>query len=51
MSPIGTEAKRETTQEKYALLQQYVNGNGGSLRLDKNGKLVYITPQQQNKGM
>ena len=51
MSSIGVEAKRETPQEKYALLQQYVDGNGGSLRLDKNGKLVYISAQQQSKGI
>jgi hypothetical protein len=51
MSVIGDAAKRATTQEKYALLQQYVKGEGGSLRRDQNtGKLVYITRQQQSQG-
>jgi hypothetical protein len=51
MSSIGDEAKRETPQEKYVLLKQYVDGGGGSLRLNKLGKLVYISAQQQSKGI
>jgi hypothetical protein len=52
MSVIGDAANRATTQEKYALLQQYAKGGGGSLRRDQNtGKLVYITKQQQSQGI
>jgi len=50
MSIIGTTANRATTQEKYALLQQYVKGNGGTLRRDENtGKLVYVSKKFQDK--
>jgi len=52
MSVIGTAANRATTQEKYALLQQYVNGDGGTLRRDQNtGKLVYGSKEFQDKGI
>jgi hypothetical protein len=50
MSVIGTAANRATTQEKYALLQQYVAGGGGTLRLDKTGKLIYASKEFQEKG-
>lgn len=51
MSVIGTAAKRATTQEKYALLQQYVDGGGGTLRYDKNtGKVIYASREVQDKG-
>ena len=51
MSAIGSAAKRATSQEKYALLQQYVNGGGGTLRVDKLGKLIYASKQYQNTGI
>ena len=51
MSRIGQVAKRLTTPEKYALVQQYVQGGGGSLRLDKTGKVVYVTKEYQDKGI
>jgi hypothetical protein len=51
MSAIGTAAKRATPQEKYALLQQYVDGGGGTLRVDKAGKLVYGSKQYQDTGI
>ena len=50
MSVIGTAANRATTQEKYALLQQFVQGGGGTLRLDKAGKLIYASKEFQDKG-
>jgi len=51
MSTIGTAAKRATAQEKYALLQQYVDGNGGTLRVDRVGKLIYASKQFQDTGI
>ena len=51
MRGIGEKAKRETPQEKYVLLKQYVDGGGGSLRIGKDGKLVYISKEQQSKGI
>lgn len=41
MSRIGDTARHTTTAEKYNLIKQYVEGNGGSLRV-KDGKVVYI---------
>jgi hypothetical protein len=50
MSGIGVKAKIATPQEKYNLLGQYVKGGGGSLRLDKTGKLIYVSKEFQDKG-
>jgi hypothetical protein len=50
MSVIGTAANRATTQEKYALLQQFAQGGGGTLRLGKDGKLIYASKEFQDKG-
>ena len=51
MSAIGATAKKATPQEKYALLQQYVSGGGGTLRVDQNtGKLTYASKEYQDKG-
>lgn len=49
MSVIGDAAKKATPEEKYKLIKQYVNGNGGTLRLNKNGKLVYMSKEFQGK--
>lgn len=51
MSAIGIAAKRATPEEKYNLIKQYVEGGGGTLRLDKvTHKLVYGSKEFQNKG-
>jgi hypothetical protein len=50
MSIIGDAAKKATPEEKYELLKQYVAGGGGTLRVDKTGKLIYASRQFQNTG-
>ena len=51
MSSIGNAAKKATPEEKYELLKQYVAGGGGTLRVDKAGKLIYASKQFQDKGI
>jgi hypothetical protein len=51
MSRIGDVASRATTAEKYDLIKKYVEGNGGTLRIGENGRLVYMTKQFQNTGI
>jgi hypothetical protein len=51
MSVIGDNAKRATTAEKYNLIKQYVEGNGGTLRLDKAGRPIYMSKQYQSTGI
>jgi hypothetical protein len=53
MSIIGDKAARLSTQEKYAILQQYAKGGGGTLRIDQGGrgKVVYASTDIQNKGV
>ncbi len=51
MSIIGQKANKLTTPEKYNLIKQYVEGNGGTLRLDKAGKVIYASKEIQDKGV
>jgi hypothetical protein len=51
MSNIGAAANRLSTPEKYNLVKQFVEGGGGTLRLDKAGKPVYMSKQYQNTGI
>ena len=51
MSIIGNAAKKATPEEKYELLKQYVTGGGGTLRVDKAGKLIYASKEFQDKGI
>ena len=51
MGLIGNAAKKATPEEKYELLKQYVAGGGGTLRVDKAGKLIYASKQFQDKGI
>ena len=48
MRTIGDASVRTPIPEKYALLKQYVDGNGGTLRLDSAGKLVYQPQSVKN---
>ena len=51
MRGIGIAAKNATPEEKYNFIGQYVEGGGGSLRLDKLGKLIYAPKEYQTKGI
>lgn len=52
MGAIGRAAKNATPKEKYDLIQQYVDGNGGTLRIDKGTeRLVYASEDVKNKGV
>ena len=52
MGTIGIAAKDATPQEKYNLIKQYVEGGGGTLRLDKiTHKLIYAPKEIQNRGI
>jgi hypothetical protein len=51
MSNIGAAANRLSTPEKYNLVKQFVEGGGGTLRLDKAGKPVYMSKQYQSTGI
>ena len=50
MSRVGTVAYRASTPEKYNLIKQYIEGNGGTLRIDKAGKPVYMSKHFQSTG-
>ena len=50
MSGIGIAAKKATPDEKYFMIKQYVDGGGGTLRLNKMGKLIYAPKEFQDKG-
>lgn len=51
MSIIGDKARGISTAEKYNLIKQYVEGNGGTLRLDKAGRPIYMSKQYQSTGI
>ena len=51
MGTIGVAAESATPEEKYNLIKQYVEGGGGTLRLDKLGKLIYAPKEIQNRGI
>jgi len=46
MGAVGRVARRTTVQQRYDLLKQYVDGNGGTLRLTPDGTTVQYQPEE-----